>query len=83
VPALITPGKSVGSVGGILNLSNQISGIVAPIVTGFLVNGRQSFAAAFGVAAAYLCVGIAAYILLLGEIRMIDLPKGDRAVAEG
>ena len=83
VPALIAPSESVGSVGGILNLSNQISGIVAPIVTGFLVNGRQSFAAAFGVAAAYLSVGIAAYILLLGEIRMIDLPEGDRAVAEG
>jgi MFS family permease len=83
VPALIAPSESVGSVGGILNLSNQISGIVAPIVTGFLVNGRQSFSAAFGVAAAYLSVGIAAYILLLGEIRMIDLPEGDRAVAEG
>lgn len=74
VPALITPGESVGSVGGILNLSNQISGIVAPIVTGFLVNGRQSFAEAFAVAAAYLAIGIGAYVLLLGEIRMIDLP---------
>jgi sugar phosphate permease len=61
-------------VGGILNLSNQISGIVAPIVTGFLVNGKQSFAAAFYVAAAYLCAGIAAYIFMLGEIRMIPLP---------
>lgn len=75
VPALIAPGDTVGSVGGITNLSNQISGIVAPIVTGFLVNGRQSFAAAFGVAAAYLAVGIAAYIFLLGEIRMIELPR--------
>lgn len=75
VPALIAPGDTVGSVGGIMNLSNQISGIVAPIVTGFLVNGRQSFAAAFGVAAAYLSIGIAAYVLLLGEIKMIDLPR--------
>jgi ACS family D-galactonate transporter-like MFS transporter len=75
VPALIAPGDTVGSVGGIMNLSNQISGIAAPIVTGFLVNGRQSFAAAFAVAAAYLAVGIGAYILLLGEIRMIELPE--------
>ena len=43
------------------------------------MNGRQSFAAAFGVAAAYLAVGIAAYILLLGEIRMIDLPPRARS----
>jgi len=75
VPALIAPGDTVGSVGGIMNLSNQVSGIVAPIVTGFLVNGRQSFTGAFGVAAAYLAIGIAAYLLLLGEIRMIELPR--------
>jgi ACS family D-galactonate transporter-like MFS transporter len=76
VPSLIAPGDSVGSVGGILNLSNQISGIGAAIITGFLVNGRQSFATAFGVAAAYLLVGIAAYIFLLGEISTIRLPPG-------
>jgi ACS family D-galactonate transporter-like MFS transporter len=74
VPALIAPGDSVGSVGGILNLSNQISGIAAPVITGFLVNGKQSFAAAFIVAGAYLVVGITSYIVLLGEIRTIDLP---------
>ncbi len=80
IPSLIAPGDTVGSVGGILNLSNQISGIVAPIVTGFLVNGKQSFAAAFFVAAAYLSIGIAAYIFMLGEIRMIPLPgKVERA----
>jgi MFS transporter, ACS family, D-galactonate transporter len=74
IPSLIAPGDSVGSVGGIMNLSNQCSGIVAPIVTGFLVNGRQSFESAFIVAATYLAVGIAAYIFLLGEIRTIKLP---------
>ena len=74
VPALIAPGDSVGSVGGIMNLSNQISGIAAPIITGFLVSGSQSFAAAFSVAAVYLLIGIAAYIFLLGEIRTIVLP---------
>jgi cyanate permease len=73
VPSLIAPGHSVGTVGGILNLSNQISGIAAPIITGYLVNGKQSFAAAFFVAGAYLVVGIGAYIFLLGEIRMIPL----------
>ncbi len=71
VPSLIAPGDSVGSVGGILNLSNQLSGIAAAIVTGYLVNGRQSFAAAFAVAGVYLAVGIAAYVLLLGKIETI------------
>ena len=81
VPALIAPGDTVGSIGAITNLSSQISGIVAPIVTGFLVNGKQSFAAAFGVAGAYLAVGIAAYVVLLGEIRMIELPPAEEPVA--
>ena len=74
VPSLIAPGDTVGSVGGILNLSNQISGIAAPIITGYLVNGRQSFAAAFFVAAGYLVIGIGAYLFLLGEIKTIPMP---------
>jgi MFS family permease len=74
VPSLIAPGNSVGKLGGIMNFSNQISGIAAPFITGYLVSGRQSFAAAFFVAAAYLVIGIASYIFLLGEIRMISLP---------
>jgi ACS family D-galactonate transporter-like MFS transporter len=75
IPSLIAPGDSVGAVGGIMNLSNQISGIAASAVTGYLVNGRQSFAAAFFVAAAYLVVGITAYIVLLGKIQQIQPPS--------
>lgn len=74
IPSLIAPGDSVGMVGGILNLSNQISGIAAPIVTGYLINGHRSFESAFIVAAAYLVVGIGAYIFLLGDIHRIPLP---------
>ena len=74
IPALIAPGDSVGSVGGIMNMSNQMSGIAAAIITGYLVNGKQSFAAAFMVAAVYLVIGICAYIFLLGEIKTIPHP---------
>jgi len=42
-PSLIAPGDSVGSVGAIMNTSNQISGICAPAVTGYLVGIRHSF----------------------------------------
>jgi MFS family permease len=75
VPSLIAPGDTVGSVSGILNLSNQISGIGASIITGFLVNGKQSFAAAFTVAGVYLALGIAAYVFLLGRIETIQVPE--------
>jgi ACS family D-galactonate transporter-like MFS transporter len=71
LPSLIAPGGSVGTLGGILNFANQISGIAAPIVTGYLVTARHSFALAFGVAAIYLVVGIAGYVFLLGDIQRI------------
>ena len=68
VPSLIAPRSSVGRVGGIINFSNQVSGIAAPVITGYLVTARQSFAWAFGVSAIYLLIGIAAYLFLLGRI---------------
>ena len=68
VPSLIASRNNVGRVGGILNFSNQISGIAAPILTGYLVTARHSFAWAFRAAAIYLVIGIAAYIFLLGRI---------------
>jgi MFS family permease len=71
VPSLIAPRGSVGTVGGIMNFSNQISGIVAPIVTGYVVAKTHSYALAFGIAAAYLLVGIAGYIFMLGRIEEV------------
>ena len=71
VPSLIGPRGSVGTLAGIQNFSSQVSGIAAPIVTGYLVNARHSFAWAFGVSAIYLCIGISAYIFMLGRIERI------------
>ena len=71
IPSLIGPRGSVGTLGGIQNFSSQFSGILAPIVTGYLVSARHSFGWAFGVSAIYLSVGIAAYIFLLGRIEKI------------
>ena len=73
VPSLIAPRSSVGSVGGIINLSNQVSGIAAPIVTGYLVQSLHSFTWAFGVSAIYLLFGIFGYIFLLGKIEPMHL----------
>jgi len=71
IPSLVAPRGSVGTLGGIVNFANQISGIAAPIVTGYLVAARHSFVLAFGVAAVYLAVGIAGYVFLLGNIERI------------
>ena len=57
--------------GGIVNFSNQLSGIAAPIVTGYVVAATGSYAWAFGISSIYLLVGIASYVFLLGRIEPI------------
>jgi ACS family D-galactonate transporter-like MFS transporter len=68
LPSFIARRPDVGKVGGIINFSGQVSGIVASILTGYLVSAHHSYASAFAVAAAYLAVGIAGYLFLLGRI---------------
>jgi ACS family D-galactonate transporter-like MFS transporter len=74
IPSLIAPRESVGTLGGILNFANQIAGIAAPIVTGYILHATQSFSWAFGAAAIFLLIGIAGYIFLLGRIETIPEP---------
>jgi MFS transporter, ACS family, D-galactonate transporter len=73
IPSLIAPRESVGTLGGILNLCNQVAGIAAPIVTGYVVQATHSFSWAFIVATVFLFVGIAGYVFLLG--RMDPIPE--------
>jgi MFS transporter, ACS family, D-galactonate transporter len=72
IPSMIAPRGSVGTVGGIVNLSNQLSGIAAPIVTGYVVAVTRSYAWAFGISAIYLLIGISSYIFLLGRIERVS-----------
>ena len=71
IPSMIAPRGSVGTVGGIINLSNQLSGIAAPIITGYVVAATRSYAWAFGISAIYLLIGICSYIFLLGKIEPV------------
>jgi MFS transporter, ACS family, D-galactonate transporter len=74
LPSLLAPSGGTGRVGGILNLSNQVAGITAPVVTGYISGSTHSFAGAFLVAGVILLLGIASYIFLLGRIERIHLP---------
>jgi sugar phosphate permease len=78
MPSLIAPRESVGTVGGIMNLSNQIAGIAAPIATGYIVAATKSFSSAFIAAAAFLLIGIAGYVFLLGNMAPIPEPDETR-----
>jgi MFS family permease len=73
LPSLIARRPDVGKVGGIINFSGQISGISAPILTGYLVSSLHSYFWVFGVAAIYLVIGILGYLFLLGKIEMPEM----------
>ncbi len=77
--SLIAPRGGTGTIGGIVNLSNNLMGAAAPIVTGFVVGITGSFAIAFLIAGVVLLVGIFAYVVVLGRIEPI--PEPEAAVA--
>jgi MFS family permease len=74
IPSLIAPKESVGTVGGILNFSNQLAAIAAPIVTGYVVEATHSYSWAFLTATAILLISIGAYIFLLGRMETVPEP---------
>jgi len=74
IPSLIAPRESVGTLGGILNFGNQLAGIAAPIVTGYVVQATHSFFWAFAVAGIFLLIGIASYVFLLGSMEPVPEP---------
>jgi sugar phosphate permease len=71
VPSLIAPRESVGTLASAVNFCGQIAAILAPIVTGYIVAGTHSFAAAFVTATVFLLLGIVGYVFLLGRIESI------------
>jgi len=74
VPSLISPRESVGTLASAVNFCGQLAAISAPIVTGYIVSGTRSFAAAFVTASIILLLGIVGYVVLLGRIEPIPEP---------
>ncbi|MFT4000322.1 MAG: MFS transporter [Rhizobium sp.] len=75
IPALIAPKGGAATVGGIMNFLNSVTGIAAPIITGFIVGATQSFSRAFLLAGVMLAIGIVSYVFVLGRIEPIADPK--------
>lgn len=74
LPSLIAPRGGAGAVGGIMNFANNMMGVVAPIVTGFIVGRMHSFIDAFLVAGLVLVAGVAAFLFLLDRIEPLPEP---------
>jgi sugar phosphate permease len=77
IPGLIAPPGNTARVGGIMNFMANLPGVLAPVVTGYLVGNSQSFARPFLLAAAILVGGILSFLLLLGEIETIPTLRSE------
>ncbi len=79
IPSIIAPNGTVGTVGSIMNFLGNVSGIVAPILAGYIFDRTGSFLLNFLIAGAILVVGIFCYIFLLGKIEQIEAPFATKA----
>ncbi|WP_206916943.1 MFS transporter [Alicyclobacillus suci] len=82
IPSLIAPRGTVGTVGSVINFFNNLMSIVAPIVTGYVVQFTGSFESAFIIAGIVLILGILCYVLMLGKIEPIRSPFEDAETAK-
>ena len=67
-PIDLAPRTMVGALTGIQNFFGSIGGLLAPIVTGYIVNATGSFASSFVVAGAMALFGALSYMLIVGNI---------------
>lgn len=74
IPTFIAPKGTTATLMGILNFGNNLAGIIAPIVTGFIVGSTGSFASAFIIAGVMLGIGIISYVFLLTDLEPIKSP---------
>jgi len=81
LPSLIAPKGGAGTIGGIMNLANNLMGAAAPIVTGLIVGATNSFVNAFFVAGVILVIGIVCFVFVLGKIEPIPDPEPAASVA--
>ena len=75
LPSLIAPKGGVGTIGGIMNFVNNLMGVAAPIVTGYIVGSTNSFTNAFMIAGVILAIGIVSFVFVMGRIEAIPEPE--------
>jgi len=68
LPIDLAPRSMVGSLTGIQNFFGSVGGLMAPIVTGYMVTVTGSFAGSFVVAGCMALFGAVSYMLIVGNI---------------
>jgi ACS family D-galactonate transporter-like MFS transporter len=73
----VAPENLAGSVGGVMNAGGALAGILAPIVTGFIVKYTGSFRVALAVGGVSLLLAACAVLFVVPELKPMEVT--DRA----
>lgn len=69
----IAPRGLLGVTGGLFNFAANMAGVITPLVIGAIVSATGSFFGALVYIGALALIGAFAYIVILGEVRRIEL----------
>lgn len=72
-----SPKELAGLSGGLFNTFGNISGITTPIIIGYIVEGTGSFNGALIFVGVNALVAIFSYLVIVGEIKRVELKKHD------
>ncbi len=70
--------RAAGQWMGIQNLCANMAGVLAPLITGFVVGRDGNFNWAFGISAAITLAGVFAYAVLIRRVEPVAWPRSDR-----
>ena len=74
IPGDIAPDPNlVGTIGGIQNTVSNIAGIVAPIITGYIIYRTGGFRTALLLSGVISCIGAFSYTFIVGKLEVIDI----------
>ena len=74
IPGDIAPDPNlVGTIGGIQNTVSNIAGIVAPIITGYIIYRTGGFRTALLLSGVISCIGAFSYTFIVGNLEVIDI----------
>lgn len=74
----LMPGAAIGRISGVQNFASNLAGVVAPALTGWLIQTTGSYVAPMRAILIVLVIGIAAYVFL---VKQQYAPAQERAVA--
>jgi ACS family glucarate transporter-like MFS transporter len=71
----VAPPSAAGSLAGIMNSAGALAGILAPVVTGFLVKITGSFQDALLIGSCMVLLAAASMWLVVGELKNLAMPR--------